>query len=157
MKKINIPRLILSILICFVAAGIGTYFTTPSISGWYASLNKPFFSPPNWIFGPVWTLLYTMMGIALYIVWNKKTKLKKLNSYKYFAWQLFANALWSIVFFGLYNPILAFEVIVVLWILILFTIINFSKISKTAAYLLYPYLAWVSFAAILNLSVAFLN
>lgn len=157
MKKINIPKLIGSILICFLAAGVGSYFTTPSIATWYATLNKPFFSPPNWIFGPVWTLLYTMMGVALYIVSNIKTKLNKNNSYKYFFAQLTFNTIWSIVFFGLHNPMLAFGVIIVLWILIYLTIKNFAKISKTAAYLLYPYLAWVSFASLLNLAVAILN
>lgn len=157
MKKINIIKLISAILICFMAAGVGSYFTAPSINSWYTTLNKPFFNPPNWIFGPVWSLLYTMMGIALYIIWNKKTKTNKSNCYKYFFMQLSFNTMWSIVFFGWYNPLLSLLVIIILWTTIFLTIKNFLKVSKFAGYLLYPYLAWVSFASILNLSIVILN
>ncbi len=156
MKNLNFLKLFLSILICFIAAGIGSYFTTPSIGGWYSSLNKPFFNPPNWIFGPVWTLLYLMMGISLYVISNLKLKNKK-NAIKYFFLQLICNVLWSVAFFGFHSPLYAFLLIAILWFFIFKTIKEFSKLSKTAGYLLYPYLAWVSFASILNLSIVLLN
>lgn len=154
MKKIKLISLLESIIICFLAAGLGSIFTTPSINTWYAALKKPVFNPPNWVFGPVWTTLYLMMGISLYLVWTNNSDKKKL---KYFFIQLALNALWSIVFFGLHSPLFAFGVIILLWIFIFLTIKNFLRVSKTAAYLLIPYIAWVSFAAILNLSVAILN
>jgi len=103
MKKIKWPLLLLAIILPFVAAVIGSYFTTPAIPGWYASLNRPFFSPPNWLFGPVWTALYLMMGLSLYLVWSKKgITFQKPQTVFYL--QLVLNALWSIVFFGLTFP-----------------------------------------------------
>jgi translocator protein len=154
----NFLKFASSILICFLAAGIGTVFTTQAIPTWYSTLNKPFFSPPNYLFGPVWTLLYIMMGISLYIIWNKGLKNKKVKSAIYlFGIQLLLNTIWSPVFFGAHNLLLAFVIIVALWIFILKTIKAFAKIDKTASYLLYPYLAWVSFASILNFAVWFLN
>lgn len=147
----NLPKLILSITICLGAGIIGSFFTTSAIPTWYATLNKPVFSPPNWIFAPVWTTLYILMGISLYLVWKKKTVPMV------FWIQLILNATWSIVFFGMKNPILAFINIAALWIAIFLTIKSFRKINKTAACLLYPYLAWVSFASVLNLFIVLLN
>lgn len=152
----KISRLVLSIGICLGAGFIGSVFTTSSIPVWYANLNKPFFSPPNWIFAPVWTILYILMGISLYLVWVSKNKLKQ-KGIKLFFIQLGLNVLWSIIFFGLKNPVLAFINILALWITIFLTIQSFKKINKLAGNLLIPYLLWVSFATILNLSITILN
>ena len=151
-------RYFLSIGVCFLAGGIGTLFTASAIPTWYALLNKPGFSPPNWLFGPAWTILYTLMGISLAIVWQKGLKTKKVRDALYlFGIQLGLNALWSPVFFGAKNLFLALIIIILMWIYILKTILAFRKINKTAGYLLYPYIAWVSFASILNFSVWLLN
>jgi tryptophan-rich sensory protein len=151
-------RYFLSIGVCFLAGGIGTLFTASAIPTWYALLNKPSFSPPNWLFGPAWTILYTLMGISLAIVWQKGLKTKKVRDALYlFGIQLGLNALWSPVFFGAKNLFLALIIIILMWIYILKTILAFRKINKTAGYLLYPYIAWVSFASILNFSVWLLN
>jgi translocator protein len=154
----NFLKLFISILICFTAAGLGTLFTISAIPTWYATLNKPSFSPPNYLFGPVWTILYLLMGISLYLVWKKGFKNKKIKDAIYlFGIQLFLNAIWSPVFFGVHSLLLALVIIVAMWFYIIKTIKAFAKIDKTASYLLYPYLAWVSFASILNFSVWFLN
>jgi translocator protein len=154
----KILKFIISIASCFLVAFLGSTFTVPSIAGWYAHLNKPFFNPPNWIFGPVWTILYFLMGVSLYIVWNKNLKNKeKGNAIKVFIFQLVLNLLWSLVFFGLHQPLVALITIIALWITIFMVIRSFYKISKIAAYLLYPYIFWVSFASILNFAVLLLN
>lgn len=143
-------KLILSIGLCLGAGIIGSFFTFSAIPTWYVTLDKPSFSPPNWIFGPVWTLLYILMGISLYRVWtNKKVP-------TVFWVQLILNTLWSIIFFGMRNPTLALVDIAALWIAIVLTIKAFYEINKLAAYLLIPYLLWVSFAIILNLSIVLL-
>ena len=160
---INIPKLILSVGLCLGAGILGSIFTfaSPPAGGstWYAGLNKPFFSPPNWIFGPVWTILYILMGISLYLIWikNPSTSLRTISIPSIFWIQLVLNAVWSIIFFGMKNPLLALVDVVALWIAIFLTIKAFSKINKLSAYLLYPYLAWVTFASILNLAIVFLN
>jgi translocator protein len=145
-------KLIAFILLCESAGLIGSIFTFNSVNTWYPAIEKPFFTPPSFVFGPVWTTLYLLMGISLFLVWGKKK-----TNIKWFWTQLILNTLWSIIFFGLKNPLLAFIVIVVLWHSIYQTIVSFRKVNKTAAYLLYPYLAWVSFALLLNLSIAYLN
>ena len=156
--KIDYFKLVVSILLCQLAGIVGSFFTASSVSTWYLTLNKPFFTPPSGVFGPVWISLYLLMGIALYLVWNKKAKKKqKRLALGIFAGQLTLNALWSILFFGLQSPFLAFVGIIALWILILLTIIYFWRISKTAAFLLLPYILWVSFAAILNYFLMVLN
>jgi tryptophan-rich sensory protein len=133
-------------------------FTLASIPTWYATLNKPPFSPPNWIFGPVWTALYFMMGISLYLVWMKGLKNKKVKiAMLFFAVQLIFNFLWSLLFFGMHSPQLALVDIFFLLIAISMTMVKFNKISKPASYLLVPYLLWVSFATVLNLSIVVLN
>lgn len=152
MPKIrNLPKLIFSIGLCLGAGILGSFFTISSIPTWYTTLNKPLLSPPNWVFAPVWTTLYILMGISLYLVW-RKTHVPSV-----FWVQLILNATWSIVFFGLKSPILALVDIVVLWLAIFLTIKSFYKINKLAGNLLIPYLAWVSFATILNLSIVILN
>lgn len=158
MIKIKILPLVLSVGVCFLAAGIGSVFTTSAIDTWYTTLNKPFFNPPNWVFGPAWTLLYLLMGISLYLVWIAKTgKERKRQAITFFIIQLSLNALWSILFFGLKSPSAAFIGIVLLWITIFLTIKNFLLISKVAGWLLIPYITWVSFASVLNLSIIILN
>lgn len=158
MKINKIILLIFSIGICLLAGVIGSIFTVSSIPTWYITLRKPPFSPPNWVFGPVWTALYIMMGISLYLVLNSKIKSKeKRKGLSYFFIQLVLNALWSIVFFGLHLPFYAFVIILFLWLTILLTAINFMKVSKTAGWLLFPYLLWVSFATLLNFSITILN
>ncbi len=124
---------------------------------WYNTLNKPFFSPPNWVFGPVWTVLYILIAISGFVIWRKKTKVKKNKALKLFGIQLILNLIWSPIFFGAHQILLAFIVIIFMLYFIYKTINAFFKIDKTAVYLLYPYLAWVSFATILNLSVWLLN
>jgi len=152
MKKIW--KLAISILIPFLASAIGGLFTASSVSTWYVALNKPSFNPPNWVFGPVWTILYLMMGVSLYLVWTKRADKKAFTA---FGVQLSLNALWSVLFFGMQMPLYAFIEIVLLWIAILATIIYFYRINKTAAYLLIPYILWVSFASVLNFSLYILN
>ena len=147
-----------AVLICFLAGGIGTLFTVSAIPTWYATLNKPFFSPPNWLFGPAWTTLYMLMGISAATIWQKGIKNKKIKDAIYlFGIQLGLNAIWSPVFFGAKNLLLALVIIILMWIYILKTILAFRKIDKIASYLLYPYIAWVSFATVLNFAVWLLN
>jgi translocator protein len=154
----KIIKFIISIALCFSVAALGGAATYSSIPTWYALLNKPFFNPPNWIFGPVWTILYFLMAVSLYIVWDKNVKNKKKEqAMKIFILQLILNLMWSLVFFGFHQPLLALLTIVALWISIFTTIKSFYKISKASAYLLYPYIFWVSFASILNLAITVLN
>lgn len=158
MKNFSLVKLVISILTCLGAGFIGSVFTFESIPTWYAGLKKPFFNPPNWLFGPVWTILYLMMAIAAYLVWQKGlTDGKVQTGLELFAIQLVLNVCWSIIFFGLQAPLFAFVEIVALWLAIFLTIQKFSQVSATAGRLLLPYLAWVSFASILNLSVYLLN
>lgn len=152
----RLPKLILAIAICQLAGIIGFVFTQDSTGTWYQTINKPTFTPPAEIFGPVWITLYTMMGISLFLVWNKKSRHKK-KAITLFSIQLALNALWSILFFGLHAPWLAFANIILLWAFILAAMIQFYKISKPAAYLNLPYILWVSFAVVLNLAIALLN
>lgn len=154
----DIVMLVACVIICQLAGVIGSVFTLSSIPTWYASLDKPFFSPPNWVFGPVWISLYTLMGISLYLVWRKGLAEKKAkNAVLIFLAQLALNGLWSIAFFGIRSPLGGLIVITLLWFVIVLTIIRFSRISKSAATLLIPYVLWVSFAAALNLSILVLN
>lgn len=151
MKKVNWPKLIFAIILCQAAGIVGSLFTFSAIPTWYASLVKPSFNPPSWLFGPVWTVLYTLMGISLYLVWKNK------SAVKLFILQLVANSLWSIIFFGMKNIQLALIEIIVLLILVLATIKKFYRINKIAAYLLIPYLFWGGFASLLTYSLWILN
>lgn len=149
---------LVSFFLPFAAGFIGSYFTIDAIATWYASLNKPFFNPPNWVFAPVWTLLYFLMGLSFYLVLTTKAKKKiKKLAVKIFLAQLILNSLWSIVFFGMKNIPLAFVEILVLLAFVFYTIKIFAKINKKAAFLLVPYFLWGSFATILNLSILILN
>lgn len=149
-------KLFISLSLPFLAGGIGSYFTTSSLDPWYSSLSKPFFNPPNWIFGPVWTTLYLLMGVSFYLYWITKGK-GKIRGYKFFAVQLVLNTLWSIIFFGFQSPDAAFFIILILLIFIALTINEFRKMSEKASYLLYPYALWVGFATLLNCAISILN
>lgn len=158
-KMRNLLKLLAAIVVSELAGIIGSVFTAPSISTWYATLTKPSWNPPSWIFGPVWTTLFLMMGIAAYLVMVKPSvagKARKI-ALSVFGVQLALNTLWSVLFFGLQNPFLAFIEIVILWSAILATIILFYRISRPAAWLLAPYILWVSFASYLNFTIWRLN
>lgn len=156
--KDNYLYLIGFILLAQLAGLVGSLFTFSAIPTWYATLDKPFFAPPNFVFGPVWTTLYTLMGISAYLVWRKyQFKRKSLIFWEVYFAQLILNTLWSIIFFGFKELGLAFVEIMALWYFIVRAIQESKKLNLTSAYLLYPYLAWVSFAALLNLSLYLLN
>lgn len=157
-SKVNAFRLLACIVICQFAGLIGSVFTASSLESWYFLLEKPSFNPPSWVFFPVWTLLYTLMGVSLYLVWEHGLQQKEVKTgvFLFFS-QLGLNTLWSLLFFGLKSPSYAFLEIIILWVAILLTIIQFWKISKSASLLLIPYILWVSFAALLNYQIWALN
>jgi benzodiazapine receptor len=152
-------RLIVSLGICLLPSVSGVLFTTRTTLGeWYANLNKPFFTPPGWLFGPVWTTLYLLMGVSAFLVWQKGIEKRPVKvALAMFLMQLFLNALWTPLFFGLQNPAAAFVEIILLWVAIVVTIVAMGKVSRLAALLLWPYVLWVSFAAVLNGSIWLLN
>jgi translocator protein len=154
----KILKIIGFIFACEFIGIAGSYFTISSIPTWYSTLIKPPFSPPNYLFGPVWTTLYALMGISAYLIWEKGLKKKETSAaLKFFIVQLVLNAIWTPVFFGLKELFLALLIIVVMWVFILRTIMSFYRIDKTASYLMIPYLLWVSFATLLNFSIWYLN
>lgn len=190
MRIQNFFKLVIAIAVSEAAGIIGAFFTTPAIQSgpsagsglsWYATLAKPELAPPNWVFGPVWTTLYALIGISLYLVWKNKWEvryrilhshekawnrwsqrlwtgdLQKLNAIAVFAAHFALNILWSAVFFGMQSPGFAFAVIIALWVSIVYVIVNFYRISKPAAWLLVPYILWVTFAAYLNFSIWVMN
>lgn len=146
-----------SIVASFAAGAIGSLATTPNITSWYADLYKPALNPPNWVFGPVWSILYLLMGIALALVILEKTKKPKKKAYYLFGLQLLLNTAWSLVFFGLHSTWLGVIVIIALIASVILTIREFYNIKKLAAWLLAPYLAWICFATYLTIGVAILN
>ncbi|MEW6184481.1 MAG: TspO/MBR family protein [Thermodesulfobacteriota bacterium] len=144
--------------LCQTAGVIGSLFTLPAIPVWYAGLKKPFFSPPNWIFSPVWIGLFTLMGVSLFLVWGKESRTGKgSKAMVFFFVQLGLNALWSVLFFGLRSPLAGLMGILLLWAAIVWTMVFFFRISSWAGYLFIPYLLWVSFALVLNFSLWTLN
>ena len=154
----NLPKILIAVAVCLGIGFFSGFATQSSIGTWYVTLNKPSFNPPNWIFAPVWTLLYILMGIAAGIVWSKGYYHKWVKTAMYhFIFQLLFNGLWSIVFFGFRSPGFALIVILILLVLIILTYKWFKIVSNLAAYLLIPYLLWVSFATILNFSIWQLN
>ncbi len=154
----TIIRLIISLVICQLAGILGSIFTTPSIPTWYASLKKPSFTPPNWLFAPVWIFLFFLMGISLFLIGQKGIGYPLVKrALLIFFIQLIFNILWSFLFFGLKSPLFGFIEIILLWVLILLTIIFFLPISKIAGLLLLPYLIWVSWATVLNFAIWRLN
>lgn len=151
-------KLALSIVGCELVGILGTPFTVAAIPTWYAALNKPFFAPPNWIFGPVWTLLYLLMGVSLFLVLKQGLKKKAVKvATQFFLAQLVLNFLWSPIFFGLKSSQLGLITIIAMWILIILTMKKFYPLSKLAFFLLVPYLLWVSFATVLNAAIVVLN
>ena len=161
MKEKYLPdlfKLLISLATCIGAGFLGSIFSRGSITTWYSLLQKPAFTPPSWIFAPVWFLLYILMGISAFLVW--RTGFQNFHvreSLIIFLIQLALNALWSFAFFGLKSPIAGLIVIVPLWTAILLAIINFYRVSRTASFLLIPYILWVSYATALNFSLYLLN
>ena len=158
MKVNNFFKLVIAIAVSELAGIIGSFFTISAIPNWYAGLAKPALNPPAWVFGPAWTTLYALMGIAAFLIWRMGWERKEVKmALGVFGIQLFLNAIWSIIFFSLHSPGWALVDIVLLWLAIVWTIAVFYKISKPAAYLLLPYILWVSFASYLNYAIWVLN
>ncbi len=157
MKITNTQKLILSIIATVGLGSLGGIFTIAEIPTWYAGLNKPSFNPPNWIFGPMWTTLYVLMGISFYLIWKLPISASRTQAIRIFIFQFILNFCWSIIFFSMHQIGWAFVEIIAMWVFILLTIIQFRKLSTLAAALLIPYLLWVSFASILNGSIWQLN
>lgn len=157
MNKIN--KIAAIVVTCLCVGYFSGIVTKASIETWYVYLEKPFFNPPNWIFAPAWSLLYVLMGVAAGLIWDRLDSNKEVvkKALIVFAIQLALNALWSFLFFGLKNPLLALIEIIVLWLMIYETYSQFVKINKISGYLFLPYLAWVSFAMVLNGSIWWLN
>ena len=156
MEKVNIKKLLISVITCLSAGIFGSIFTTTAVRDWYPTLAKPWFTPPNWVFSPVWITLYILMGISLYLVWEKGLQ-KNKDAIGIFGVQLFLNALWSYLFFGLQSPLYGLIGILVLWFAIALTMYYFFKISKKAGLLLVPYIVWVTIATFLNYYILLLN
>jgi len=155
--KSNIQKLILSIVLCLLIGMFGSIFTSSSVSTWYTTLIKPAFNPPSWLFGPVWTALYILMGISFYLIWKTKETKQRNEALDWFLIQLGLNFLWSLIFFGMKMPGIAFIEILLLETTIIITALKFYKISKSSAYLMIPYILWVGFATILNFAIFYLN
>lgn len=152
-------RIVYIVVICLAVGYLSSLITQNSITTWYPAIKKPFFNPPNWVFAPVWTILYVMMGIAAGLVWDKLEENKELVKKGLFLFtiQLLLNLLWTYLFFGLQNILLALLEIVLLLLIIYETYLVFNKIDNTAGKLFIPYIAWVVFATILTISIYFLN
>lgn len=155
-KSFNLCLFIIALAVPITAGVIGSLATTSQIDTWYATLIKPSFNPPNWLFGPVWSLLYLLQGIAFYSILHQRFWPRKLAT-SLFLFQITLNLLWSLIFFGLHQPVWALVDIVFLWGSIILTMWSFSTINYRAAQLLWPYLAWVTFATALNIGIVVLN
>ena len=156
--KKYIIRIAISIAVCLLIATLSGFATQSSVDTWYATLNKPSFTPPNWLFAPVWTILYILMGIAAGIVWARGFYHKWVKTALYhFGFQLLLNGMWSIVFFGFNKPLWALLISIALIVLVSLTIKWFKVVNDIAAYLLIPYLLWICFATVLNFSIWQLN
>jgi benzodiazapine receptor len=161
MKKnivVDVSKLVVSILVCQAVGLIGGLATAPNVETWYAYVEKPSFTPPDWVFSPVWISLYFLMGLSGYLVWRKGLTERGVGkAMAFYAVQLILNPFWSFAFFGFHSPPAGLVVIIVLWVMIALTIFYFSRVSRAAAILLVPYILWVSFATVLNLSIFVLN
>ena len=154
----NTLKLGIAVAVPLAVGGLSGFVTARSVATWYPTLTKPFFNPPAWVFGPTWTVLYIMMGVAAFLVWRQGFSTKDVRlALTLFAAQLALNGLWSIFFFGLQSPGVAFAEILLLWLSIVATVWIFRRVVPAAALLMLPYLAWVSFAAVLNGSIWMLN
>ena len=149
--------LIVALGACFGIAALGSAFTVPALAHWYAGIRKPSWTPPSWLFGPVWTSLFVMMAVAVWLVWLRVGIFGAPAAFALFAGQLALNAVWSALFFGLRNPGAAFVEVVFFWFTIAATALAFARIDPLAALLLVPYLMWVTFAAVLNFAIWRLN
>jgi tryptophan-rich sensory protein len=145
------------VVLCLAVGGVASIFNVRAIPTWYATLVKPPLNPPNWVFAPVWTMLYVLMALAAWMAWKTRPSQCRRSGLRVFGVQLFFNFLWSWIFFSRHQIAVAFADIVGLWVAILITILIFRKMSHTAAWLLTPYLAWVTFAAYLNFAIWRLN
>jgi len=155
---INILKLLFSVFVCLSAGFLGSFFTRGSLDTWYVHINKPSFTPPSWVFAPVWTALYILMGIAAFLVWRKGLDNKNVQlALLAFLIQLVLNALWTPLFFGMRSPLYGLIEIILLWLAILVTTTLFFGISRLSAFLLLPYILWVSFAVVLNATIVYLN
>ena len=158
MRAADILKLVISVVACQLVGQVGSNFTIPAVPTWYAALRKPTFTPPNWLFGPVWISLFVLMGLSAFLVWRRGLDQEGVKlALSIFAVQLLLNLLWSAMFFGLKSPLTGLVDIFFLWIAILLTLLAFWKISTMAGILLLPYILWVSFAAVLNFSILILN
>ena len=158
MRAADILKLVISVVACQLVGLVGSIFTIPAVPTWYAALRKPTFTPPNWLFGPVWISLFVLMGLSAFLVWRRGLDQEGVKlALSIFAVQLLLNLLWSAMFFGLKSPLTGLVDIFFLWIAILLTLLAFWRISSTAGILLLPYILWVSFAAVLNFSILILN
>lgn len=157
MTKSQILKLIVSVILPVGIGGIAGIFTSEAVPGWYATLNQPSFNPPNWVFGPVWTILYILMGISLFLIWKENYSRKRNIAITVFLMQLALNFAWSLIFFHFRMIGLALVEIILLWISILTMLFIFYRIKPVAAYINIPYLLWVAFATMLNASYYILN
>lgn len=158
LKGKEIPLLALFVLACLLVGGISGFLTSGEVNNWYPNLNKPLWNPPNWLFGPVWTILYVLMGIAAFLVYREGFEKREVKfALGIFSIQLALNFFWSIIFFSYKNLFASFVEIIILWVAILATIISFYPISRSAAFIMLPYLLWVTFATLLNYSLWILN
>jgi len=152
------PKLVAAILFCVMVGSLGSLVTITGPGSWYSTLQKPFFAPPNWLFAPMWITLFVLMGIALYLIWESGTERREVKlALGIFGLQFLLNVLWSFLFFGLKSPLLGFIDILLLWVMIVATIRAFYPVKKNAAYLLIPYIAWVTLASALNGAIYFMN
>jgi tryptophan-rich sensory protein len=153
----GVAKLIVSIAVPLIVGFTASLFTITGVKSWYQSIRKPTWNPPDWVFAPVWTTLYVLMGIALFLIWRSQGKKQKRTAIILFIVQLIANFFWSFIFFDRHQIALALGEIIVLWLLVLLTIFYFARINKVAAWLLVPYVSWVTFAVILNFTIWQLN
>lgn len=155
----KITKILTMIVTCIAVGYLSGELTREGVQTWYTTIEKPSFNPPNWVFAPVWSALYVMMGLAAGLVWNRIDSQRPVvkKALTFFWIQLALNALWSYLFFGLHNPLLALIEIVLLWLMIYETFVQFGKVNKVASYLILPYLAWVTFATVLTASIWWLN
>ncbi len=152
------PKLAAAILFCLIVGSSGSLVTITGPGSWYAGLNKPFFTPPGWVFAPVWITLFILMGIALYLVWESGTERREVrNALGIFGVQFLLNVTWSFLFFGLRSPLLGLIDIILLWVMIVATIVAFYRVKRSAGYFLIPYITWVTLASALNGAVYFMN